>query len=208
MLTRGFTLIEVLVTLVILMFGLLGIAGLMARGQKASFEAYQRQAALAVANDMVERIRLNPAQIAVYAAGAALGTPAGGGTQYSNLLSGALSPNCGAAACTAAQLAAYDVALWDGLLQGYGERQTGGALVGGIVAAAGCIETVAPAACPAAPAPVGTVRNWNTLVSVAWQGNEVTVAPTTSTCGNDGRYGVDTQRRVVSLSVLWVQLCP
>ena len=55
MLSRGFTLIEVLVTLVILMFGLLGIAGLMAKGQRASFEAYQRQAALAIANDMAER---------------------------------------------------------------------------------------------------------------------------------------------------------
>ena len=43
MLKRGFTLIEVLVTLVILMFGLLGIAGLMAKGQRASFEAFQRQ---------------------------------------------------------------------------------------------------------------------------------------------------------------------
>ena len=37
-LKRGFTLIEVLVTLVILMFGLLGIAGLMAKGQRVSFE--------------------------------------------------------------------------------------------------------------------------------------------------------------------------
>ena len=43
---RGFTLIEVLVTLVILTFGLLGIAGLMAKGQRASFEAFERQQAL------------------------------------------------------------------------------------------------------------------------------------------------------------------
>ena len=43
----GFTMIEVLVTMVILMIGLLGIAGLMAQGQRTSFEAYQRQQALA-----------------------------------------------------------------------------------------------------------------------------------------------------------------
>ena len=46
--TAGFTMIEVLVTLVIMMIGLLGIAGLMAQGQRASFEAYQRQQALGV----------------------------------------------------------------------------------------------------------------------------------------------------------------
>ena len=66
-LSRGFTLIEVLVTLVILTFGLLGIAGLMAKGQRASFEAYQRQAALAIANDMAERMRSNRSQAPVYA---------------------------------------------------------------------------------------------------------------------------------------------
>ena len=45
---RGFTMIEVLVTLVILLFGLLGIAGLMAKGQRAAYEALQRQQALAM----------------------------------------------------------------------------------------------------------------------------------------------------------------
>jgi len=49
-LASGFTLIEVLVTLVVLMFGLLGTAGLMVRGQRASYEAYQRQQALAIAS--------------------------------------------------------------------------------------------------------------------------------------------------------------
>ena len=56
-LNSGFTLIEVLVTLVILTFGLLGIAGLMAKGQRISFEAYQRQQAVALASDMAERSR-------------------------------------------------------------------------------------------------------------------------------------------------------
>ena len=53
----GFTMSEVLVTMVILMIGLLGIAGLMAQGQRSSFEAYQRQQALALAGDMAERER-------------------------------------------------------------------------------------------------------------------------------------------------------
>ena len=85
MLKRGFTLIEVLVTLVILMFGLLGIAGLMAKGQRVSFEAFQRQQALSLANDMAERQRANRSQATVYAAGAPVGTPLGVGAQYSLL---------------------------------------------------------------------------------------------------------------------------
>ena len=70
MLIRGFTLIEVLVTLVILTFGLLGIAGLMAKGQRASFEAFQRQQAISLASDMSERVRANRSQAAVYTAAA------------------------------------------------------------------------------------------------------------------------------------------
>lgn len=46
---RGFTLLEVLISLLILLIGLLGIAVLMLKGQRASFEGYQRQQALAMA---------------------------------------------------------------------------------------------------------------------------------------------------------------
>ena len=61
MLSRGFTLLEVLITLVVLVFGLLGLAGLMAKGQRASFEAFQRQQALSLAADIAERMRSNSA---------------------------------------------------------------------------------------------------------------------------------------------------
>ncbi|MBI4190879.1 MAG: type IV pilus modification protein PilV [Betaproteobacteria bacterium] len=208
MLNRGFTLIEVLVTLVILMFGLLGIAGLMAKGQKASFEAYQRQAALAVANDMVERMRLNTAQSTVYSSGATVATPTGLGVAYNDLLIASIT-NCGATACTAAELAAYDLALWDGLLQGYGERNAGGGLVGGIVNARGCIEELANtlAACPVAPAAPGNFYTRSNRISVSWQGNEDTVAPTTTNCGTT-LYGTETRRRVVSLDMMLQIACP
>lgn len=209
MLKRGFTLIEVLVTLVILMFGLLGIAGLMAKGQRASFEAYQRQAALAIANDIVERMRANRTQSTAYSAGAPVATPVGTGTLYNDLLIAAIT-DCGASACSTANLVTYDLAQWDGLLNGYAERQTvGGALVGGIIGARGCIEELANTSgiCPAAPAPVGSLFTRTNRVSVAWQGSEDTVAPTTSNCGT-GSYGAETRRRVVSLDVMLQVQCP
>src|SRR5688572_30098855 len=157
-LKRGFTLIEVLVTLVILMFGLLGIAGLMAKGQRVSFEAFQRHQALQIANDMAERLRANKLQAAAYVAAAGAPDGIGDGKHFASLPAG----KCATAACTAAELVAYDVALWDGLLQGYGERNAGGgARTGGVINARGCVE-VAPA-----PASANTYR-----ISVAWQGND------------------------------------
>src|SRR5690606_15802942 len=98
---KGFTMIEILVTLVILMIGLLGIAGLMAQGQRASFEAYQRQQALALANDMAERVKANrpgvdnTAVTTTYAAAVPLATPTGDGTRFD-----ALATNCATSNCT------------------------------------------------------------------------------------------------------------
>ena len=52
---RGLTLIEVLVTLVILVFGLLGIAAFQAKAQVGSIEAYQRAQAVVLLQDMRAR---------------------------------------------------------------------------------------------------------------------------------------------------------
>ncbi len=62
----GFSLIEVLVTLVILSFGLLGVAGLLVSGvsNAASSEAMSKASQLAA--DMADRIRANP-QVALSA---------------------------------------------------------------------------------------------------------------------------------------------
>ncbi len=215
MLTRtlkpGFTLIEVLVTLVILMFGLLGIAGLMAKGQRVSFEAYQRHQGLALANDMAERMRANRSQATDYAAGAPSPLGLGTGTAYATLSPVASITDCGASNCSTANLVTYDLAQWDGLLTGAAETQTvSGNPIGGIIGARGCIDQTANTivACPAAPAPPATMFTRTIRVSVSWQGNDATVAPTTSTCGT-GRYGADDAlRRVVALDVMLLVQCP
>lgn len=52
----GFTLIEILVTILILLVGLLGVFGMQTRATKTEFESYQRGQALALVRDMEARI--------------------------------------------------------------------------------------------------------------------------------------------------------
>jgi type IV pilus assembly protein PilV len=56
---KGYSLIEILVTLIIVTFGLLGIAGIIANSLKANQTAYVRSQANLMANDILERIRAN-----------------------------------------------------------------------------------------------------------------------------------------------------
>lgn len=56
---RGFTLIEILVTLFILAIGLLGLAGLLVEGMRNNQGAYLRTQASILAYDMADRMRAN-----------------------------------------------------------------------------------------------------------------------------------------------------
>lgn len=56
---RGVSLIEVLVTVVVLSIGLLGLAGLQASGTKFNHSAYMRSQAVNLSNDMADRMRAN-----------------------------------------------------------------------------------------------------------------------------------------------------
>jgi type IV pilus assembly protein PilV len=221
----GFTLIEILVTLVILMIGLLGIAGLMAQGQRASFEAYQRQQALALANDMAERIKANrpgvdgTAVAATYADVVSLGTPAGTGGMFANLVAGTTT-NCALTNCTMADVVAYDAALWDGLITGAAAEtdRTSGDAIGPLLNPRGCVQTLPGAsacpACGAGPPPPPASRQITYRVSVAWQGNYSTAAPDAgNTCGT-GLYrdpvtnaADDNFRRLVFVDVYTVIPC-
>lgn len=74
---RGFSLIEVLVTLVILAVGLLGVVGLQARLQQSEMEAYQRSQALILLDDMANRLAANRNAAASYLTGTS--SPLGAG---------------------------------------------------------------------------------------------------------------------------------
>lgn len=121
---RGTSMIEVLVTIVILTIGLLGLAGLQARLQASEMEAYQRAQALVLLNDMASRITTNRANAATYVTDA--DAPLGAGM------------TCPGAALTQQ---GSDAAEWCQALQGAAET-SGGGKVGAMVGGRGCVEAL------------------------------------------------------------------
>ena len=96
---RGVTLIESLVSLVVIALGILGILGVQMRTLTDTQTGVRRAQAIRLIEDMGERMKVNPnalANINAYVTAFA-DTPT--------------LPNC-ASGCNAAQLAAYDVAVW------------------------------------------------------------------------------------------------
>lgn len=116
----GASLIEVMVTIVILSVGLLGMAGLQSRLQQSEMEAYQRSQALLLLDDMANRLASNRNSAASYITASG---PVGTGT-----------------VCTS--IANDDLAEWCNALQGAAER-VGTNRVGAMLGGRGCVETVA-----------------------------------------------------------------
>ena len=63
---KGFSLIEVLIALLVLAIGLLGLAALQAQGLRFNHDALVRTQATNLAYDIVDRMRANRANVAVY----------------------------------------------------------------------------------------------------------------------------------------------
>ena len=104
----GFTLIEVLIAVAILSFGMLGIAAMQVVGVRANLGSYSRSQATFIASDMAERMYANPAGVQGfnYDGFTAAGTNcAAAPTRCSVDSANSSAP----AACTAAQMAAYDL---------------------------------------------------------------------------------------------------
>jgi type IV pilus assembly protein PilV len=123
---RGITLVEVLVTLVILAIGLLGLIALQARVQVLQAEAYQRAQALMLLKDMAGRLSNNRNDAAGYDLG---------GDADDFVGAGATCPATGTTRRT------RDIAEWCAALQGAGER-LGASNVGAMVGGRGCIRDV------------------------------------------------------------------
>lgn len=176
---QGFALLEVLVSLVIMMVGLIGLMGLQMHSVQAQTEAYQRQQALLLIQDIIDRINANHATAGCYD----LSTATGG--EY--LGTGATQPiNCaGFGSAETQSQAVRDLTEWNSELLGVGEQQDGNS-VGAMIGARGCITLKDPVA-----------RVYT--VAIAWQGLRASTAPT-DTCAS-GLYGDERLRRVVAVDV-------
>jgi type IV pilus assembly protein PilV len=129
----GVSLIEVLIAMFILSFGLLGIAGLQAGVAKYKVNTWARTAISSLYSDMTDRIRMNSD-----VAGTNFITGVTSTSQY--LLSDTWatqqsatlttpSPNCETAACTPTERAAYDMVVWRQLVRA--KLPGGSALISG-----------------------------------------------------------------------------
>lgn len=104
----GFSLIEILITLVVTAFGLIGLAGFVTKATALSVDATQRARAAALLNDMTSRLANNKANAAAYVSADVHGE--------------APQANCAAAATAAAR----DLCEWNNLLAGTNDAQAGG----------------------------------------------------------------------------------
>jgi type IV pilus assembly protein PilV len=196
----GFSLMEVLISMLIIALGLLGLAGMQVRMQQAEFESYQRSQALVLLYDMVERMQAHRGAARNCFA---LTTNTTNGTPY--LGTGATPPTGCVSTGTAADNTMADnaIAQWDALLDGAAET-SGGASVGAMIGARGCVTY------NAASELAGQPGTGIFTVMVAWQGQVDTAVPTfadgtTIHCA-DTLYGNETQRRVVHTSFRMAQL--
>lgn len=123
-LQRGASMIEVLVTIVIIAFGLLGMAGLQSRMQVSEMEAYQRAQALVLLNDMANRIATNrnAASSNAYVTSTAIGP----------------DTDCTAAGTSQGEI---DLSEWCSALQGAAEL-SGTNKVGAVIGGRGCVQNL------------------------------------------------------------------
>jgi type IV pilus modification protein PilV len=75
---QGFTMLEALLTLFVLTVGILGVAGLQMRAMSSGGVAMQRTVAMMKTQEMIDRIRVNSANIATYAGTVTFSAPVTG----------------------------------------------------------------------------------------------------------------------------------
>lgn len=120
---NGFTMIEVLITMVIMAVGLLGLAGLQATSLRNNESAYQRSQAAQMAYDMLDRMRVNAAGVAANGYDAIDTTPP---VSYTSC-----KPADTTTACTTTEMTAFDDGDWHAQLSSLLPLGTGSVAGGG-----------------------------------------------------------------------------
>ncbi|HEY9027892.1 MAG TPA: prepilin-type N-terminal cleavage/methylation domain-containing protein [Burkholderiaceae bacterium] len=194
----GFTLIEVLVTIVVLVFGILGVIGMQTLASANEFESYQRGQALAMARDMQARLQSSRGVLAGYLNP---GISSGDGSVYFGNGTGATnfadsSGNCPApVAGDPLSEAKAQICAWGVDLQGAAAKE-GANAVGAMAGARGCVIQVTPPQLNALA---------DLYVVIVWQGITKRADPLPDSaagqCASDVDFGAGL-RRGVSVRVL------
>jgi len=176
----GFSLIEVLISLLVISVGLLSIASLQLLSKRSTYDAAQRTTAALLAGDMLSRMRNNRGALISYLPDQPIGS--------APLAAPATLCEDGTT-CTAEELATWDLWQWKQLLDGLQAQSEEGA-AGGLVS---------PLACFSGPAFGG---NGTYTLAIAWRGMTPATSPGSSDCGaGSGNYGdADEYRRVLVVS--------
>lgn len=185
----GFSMIEVLITIVIIAVGLLGLSGLQAKVNMMEMESYQRGQALALLQDMEDRLKASRGALdgpltPVAAGGNAISTVVGpdGTTGYNP---------ASAADCTGSG-GQLQVCQWALAVTGSAEK-IAGSKVGAMIGARGCVISIAPTQLKAL-AEYYLVILWQGLVTTADPGEESPAA----TCAATVNFGSGLRRAAVT----------
>ncbi|MBO7925798.1 type IV pilus modification protein PilV [Pseudoalteromonas sp. K222D] len=182
---KGFTLIEVLIAFIILSFGLLGAVALQAKAKQASFDSMQRAAAVALGNDIVQRIRANDTITSIKLYGSYNGKEAIKSDSKETESSACFNSSCGSEG-----IVGLDVVQWKRAISA---RNNTGSLDDATI----CIKSTSED---------GTGgKGFNIEVIISWQGRQEFTANTDTgkvTCGDDPN---NKRRLVVLTSYIYVR---
>ncbi|MBF0420375.1 MAG: type IV pilus modification protein PilV [Magnetococcales bacterium] len=197
----GFSLLEVLITMLIVSIGLLGLAALMARVHASELESYQRSQALILLSDITERLNVNRTTLTCFR----FTTNLTNGTPYIGTTGSGWALPTGCAASSYASIntrADATLSALNSQLQGLSETKSGSG-TGGMIGARACISY--DATTQLTDSTGATIDGSGAYtVTISWQGLTDTTAPT-AVCAN-GLYGSETKRRAVSKTVRFANL--
>jgi len=199
--SAGVSLMEVLITMLIVLVGLLGIVALQAKAQVAQLEAYQRAQALILLSDIADRINVNRETATCFniTTNTVTGTPflgVNGSGHFS-------SPSCSASTGAYNSQAIATLNEIDSILQGSAES-LGGSSVGAMIGARACISyDSSTELTDAASANIPGTGLYKIVLS--WQGMAGLAEPQGMKCAV-GLYGAATNRRAVATSIRLAKL--
>ena len=213
---RGFSMIEVMISLFIIAVGLLGLASLQSKAQVAELEAYQRAQALLILTDIVDTMHANRLTATCFR----ITTDRASGTPFigNGYDSAATPPTCTVSTSAYNTLAVAALTRLDGLLDGSAETISGsGSQVGAMIGARACISYNSDAYNAVSNTGGELANNSGATITgtgeytiaVVWQGMvdlfdlsdtaSTTIAPALN-CAV-GQFGDNKKRRMVSMKV-------